>query len=164
MWEDKFNMNNLKYYEDGLAYDFSMFSPAEKVTPTKKGKIIDIPEEQKKRALRRKRAASGLSGKISLILVTLFIIGTLSGNIFLRSQITATEYEISKMEKQITLAESKLASVNFEMEQKLSYNNLEEAATALGMRKLSKSQVIYIRINEENKAVLGEGELSAENN
>lgn len=157
-------MNNLKYYEDGLAYDFSMFTPAEKIAPAKKGKIIDIPEEQKKRALRRKKAASGLSGKISAILATLFIIGMLGGNIFLRSQITETEQKITKMEKQISLAESKLASVNFKMEQKLSYNNLEEAAAALGMRKLSKSQVVYIRTNQDNKAVLGEGELSAENN
>ena len=157
-------MNNLKYYEDGLAYDFSMFTPAEKVAPSKKGKIIDIPEEQKKRALRRKKAASGLSGKISVILATVFIIGMLGGNIFLRSQITETEQKITKMEKQISLAESKLASVNFKMEQKLSYNNLEETATALGMRKLSKSQIVYIRTNQDNKAVLDEGELSAENN
>lgn len=157
-------MNNLKYYEDSLAYDFSMFAPAEKAAPSKKGKIIDIPEEQKKRAIRRKKAASGVSGKISSILVTLFIIGMLSGNIFLRSQISETEQKITKMENQISLAESKLASVNFKIEQKLSYNNLEEAAMALGMRKLSKSQIVYIRTNQENKAVLGEGELSAENN
>lgn len=157
-------MNNLKYYEDGLAYDFSMFAPAEKTAPSKKGKIIDIPEEQKERAIRRRKAASGLSGKISAILATIFIIGLLSGNVFLRSQISETEQKISKMDSQISLAESKLASVNFKMEQKLSYNNLEEAATALGMRKLSKSQIVYIRTNQDNKAVLGEGELSAANN
>ena len=157
-------MNNLKYYEDGLAYDFSMFSPAEKVSPSKRGKIIDIPEEQKKRAIRRKKAASGLSGKITAILATVFIIGMLSGNVFLRSQISETEHKINKIESQINLAESKLASVKFKMEQKLSYNNLEEAATALGMRKLSKNQIVYIRTNEDNKAVLGEAELSAENN
>ena len=88
----------------------------------------------------------------------------MSGNIFLRSQITETEYKISKMESQISLAESKLADLNFKMEQKLSYNNLEEAAATLGMRKMSKSQIVYIRTNQDNKAVLGEGELSAENN
>ena len=82
----------------------------------------------------------------------------------MRSQISETEQKITKMENQISLAESKLASVNFKIEQKLSYNNLEEAAMALGMRKLSKSQIVYIRTNQENKAVLGEGELSAENN
>lgn len=157
-------MNNLKYYEDSLAYDFSMFAPAEKISTTKKGKIIDIPEEQKKRAMRRRKAASDFSGKVTAIVVTVFIIAMLGGNIFLRSQITETEQKISKIESEISLAESKLAAVNFKMEQKLSYNNLEEAATALGMRKMSKSQIVYIRTNQENKAVLGEGELSAENN
>ena len=151
-------MNNLKYYEDGLAYDFSMFAPAEKTSPAKKGKIIDIPEEQKKRSLRRRRAASNLSGKVSAILATVFIIGMLSGNVFLRSQITETEQKITSMDSQINLAESKLASVNFQMEQKLSYNNLEQAASELGMRKLSKSQIVYIKTNQDNKAVLGEGQ------
>ena len=151
-------MNNLKYYEDGLAYDFSMFAPAEKAAPVRKGKIIDIPEEQKKRSLRRRKAASGLSGKISAILATVFIIGMLGGNIFLRSQITETEQKITTMDSKISLAESKLASANFQMEQKLSYNNLEQAATELGMRKLSKSQIVYVKTNQDNKAVLGEGQ------
>ena len=146
-------MNNLKYYEDSLAYDFSMFAPAEKITPNKKGKITYIPEKQKSRAARRRKAASDLSGKVTAIVATVFIVCMLSGNIFLRSQITETEYKISKMESQISLAESKLADLNFKMEQKLSYNNLEEAAATLGMR-----------TNQDNKAVLGEGELSAENN
>ena len=141
-----------------MAYDFSMFAPAEKAAPVRKGKIIDIPEEQKKRSLRLRKAASGLSGKISAILATVFIIGMLGGNIFLRSQITETEQKITAMDSKISLAESKLASANFQMEQKLSYNNLEQAATELGMRKLSKSQIVYVKTNQDNKAVLGEGQ------
>ena len=46
----------------------------------------------------------------------------------------------------------------------LSYANLESAAQALGMRKMEKSQIVYIRTNQENKAVVGDRELSAENN
>lgn len=156
-------MNNLKYYEDSLAYDFNMFAPAEKTDSPKKGKIIDIPESQKKRALRRKRAASGISGKVSAIVVTAFILAMLGGNVFLRAQITETEHKIAKTEQQISVAESRLASINFEMEQKLSYGNLEQAATALGMRKMDKSQIVYIRTNNENKTVVGDGGLSAEN-
>ena len=157
-------MNNLKYYEDSLAYDFNMFAPAQKAEIPKKGKIIDIPEAQKKRALRRKKAASGISGKVSVIVITAFILAMLGGNVLLRAQITETEQEIVKMEQKISVAESKLAAVNFEMEQKLSYSNLEQAATALGMRKMDKSQIVYIKANQDNKAVLGGGELSAENN
>ena len=158
-------MNNLKYYEDSLAYDFSLFAPAEKSAPTERknrDNIITIPETQQRRAKRRREAASRLSGKVSAIVVTVFIIAMLGGSIFLRSQIT--EHKIAKVNQQISLADSKLAGVSFELEQKLSYANLESAAQALGMRKMEKSQIVYIRTNQENKAVVGDQELSAENN
>lgn len=158
-------MNNLKYYEESLAYDFSLFAPAEKAKPNKKsGRILDIPETRKNKARRRRADASKVSGKVFAILVTVFIVGCLCGSIFLRSQITETEYKINKVNEQISLLDSKLAGVNFEMEQKLSYGNLEAAAKALGMKKMDKTQIVYIRTNQESKAVVGEGELSAENN
>ncbi len=157
-------MNNLKYYEDSLAYDYSMFVPAEKKSTPKKGRIIDIPETTKAKARRRRRAAFGVSSKVTAILVTVFVIGMLAGNIYLRSQITETEYSISKLESEISLADSKLADVNFQMEQKLSYNNLEQAAKELGMKKMDKTQIVYLRTNEEDKVVLGEPEQTAENN
>ncbi len=157
-------MNNLKYYEDSLAYDFSLFAPAEKVANTQKGKIIDIPREQKKRAMRRRAAASSVSGKVTAILVTVFILAMLGGNIFLRSQITETEHNIAKINKQISLADSKLAAATFEMEQKINYTNLENAAKDLGMKKMDKTQIVYIRTNQEDKAVVGDKILTAENN
>lgn len=157
-------MNNLKYYEDSLAYDFSLFAPAEKVGTQKRGKIIDIPKEQKKRAMRRKAAALGVSGKITAVLVTVFILALLGGNIFLRSQITETEHKISTVNKQISLADSKLAAATFEMEQKVNYTNLESAAKDLGMKKMDKTQIVYIRTNQQDKAVVGDKILTAENN
>ena len=157
-------MNNLKYYEDSLAYDFSLFAPAEKVGTQKTGKIIDIPKEQKKRAMRRKAAALGVSGKITAVLVTVFILALLGGNIFLRSQITETEHKISTVNKQISLADSKLAAATFEMEQKVNYTNLESAAKDLGMKKMDKTQIVYIRTNQQDKAVVGDKILTAENN
>ena len=157
-------MNNLKYYEDSLAYDFSLFSSAERVETPKKGKIIDIPEEQKKRATRRRAAAAKSSGRVTAILVTALILALLGGNIMLRSRITETEQKIAKVNQQISLADSKLAAATFEMEQKISYTNLESAAQALGMRKMDKTQIVYVRTNQEDKAVVGDGVLSAEHN
>ncbi len=157
-------MNNLKYYEDSLAYDFSLFAPAEKVITPRRGRVINIPEEQKKRAMRRKAAASNASGRVTAVLVTVFILALLGGNILLRSQITETEQKIARVNQEISLVDSKLAAANFEMEQKISYSNLESAAKALGMRKMDKTQIVYIRTNQEDKAVVGDGVLSAENN
>ena len=156
-------MNNLKYYEDSLAYDFSMFSTAEKVKKNPDN-IITIPEIQKKRAKRLSKASSRASGKVSAVLVTVFIVALLGGNVFLRSQIAETEQKIAKVNHQIDLAESKLAGVTFEMNQKLSYSNLENSAIALGMRKMDKNQIVYIRTNQKDKAVVENDKLSAENN
>lgn len=158
-------MNNLKYYEDSLAYDFSLFAPAEKrEDKAKKGKIIDIPDNQKRRARQRKQAASRVSGKVSAVLVTFFVISMLAGNIYLRSCINETENKIAKVNAEINEAESELDSVSFLVEQKISYKNLEDAALALGMRKMDKNQIVYLRTNKEDKAVVYNGELSAENN
>lgn len=158
-------MNNLKYYQDGLAYDFSLFASAEpKVNDAKRNNVIEIPDTKKRKAKIRKEAASRVSGKVSAALVTVFVIGMLCGNVFLRSQINETEHKISKINKEISQAESSLASINFELEQKISYKNLEEAAIALGMRKLDKNQIVYVRTVKEDKAVVGSDEYSAKNN
>ena len=159
-------MNNLKYYEDSLAYDFSLFAPAEKVEKEqiKKGNVTFVPDVEKRRSRLRKRAASRVSGKVSAILVTVFVVAMLAGNVFLRAQINETEHKIAVVKEEISLSQSRLADVSFELEQKICYKNLEEAAIALGMRKMDKGQIVYLRTNTENKAVVHNGELSAENN
>lgn len=158
-------MNNLKYYQDGLAYDFSLFAPATEIekTPKTRNNITQIPDVQKRRAKIRKEAAFNVTGKVSAVLVTVFVLLMLCGNIFLRSQINETEHKISKINAEISEAESSLASINFELEQKISYKNLEEAAIALGMCKMDKNQIVYVRTVKEDKAVVSGGEYSAEN-
>lgn len=157
-------MNNLKYYQDGLAYDFSLFAPATETEKTyKKNNITPIPEVQKRRSRIRKEAAFRVTGKVSAILVTALVILMLCANVLLRSQINETEHKIARINSEINEAESSLASINFELEQKISYKNLEEAAIALGMRKMDKNQIVYVRTVKEDKAVVSDGEYSAAN-
>lgn len=147
-------MNNLKYFEDGLAYDFNLFvetAPEHK----RAGRIIEIPAQKQAKARRRSRAAGLLAGKASAVLVTVFIIAMLAAGIFLRSQITEVEQQIEKVNTQISAVDGQLARVNFELEQKVSYKNLENAAKELGMKKMDKNQIVYVRTNQEDKAVLG---------
>lgn len=145
-------MNNLKYFEDGLAYDFSLFAaPAEQ----KQENIIKIPQQRRAESKRRSHAAGLLAGKASAVLVAVFIVAMLAAGIFLRSQITEVEQEINKVNTLIDEADGQLARINFELEQKVSYKNLEASAKALGMKKVDKSQIVYIRTHQENKAVVG---------
>ena len=101
-------MNNLKYYQDGLAYDFSLFAPAQKEEERKgkKNNITYIPNDEKRKARLRKAAVSRVSGKVTAILVTVFVLAMLSGNILLRSQINETEHKIAVIEDEINVAES----------------------------------------------------------
>ena len=48
--------------------------------------------------------------------------------------------------------------VDMEMEKRISYSNIEIEATEMGMQKKDKSQVKYIRVNEEDTAVTKNGE------
>ena len=43
------------------------------------------------------------------------------------------------------------------LQNRISYINLEAEATALGMRKLDKSQVVYVRVNDKSMAKTQDG-------
>ena len=146
-------MDNLKYFEDGLAYDFSLFAQPE---PKKKSNIIEIPAQRSARAKHRSRAAGFMAGKASAVVVAVCIVAMLAAGIFLRSQITEVEQKIKKVDAQINEVDGQLARINFELEQKVSYKNLETSAKELGMKKMDKSQIVYVRTPQADKAVGGE--------
>ncbi len=150
-------MNNLKYYDTSLAYNFEMF--AEKP----KADVIPMPERKRKNS-RKKHKARALAGKGTIVLLTVFILGMLCGNLFLRSKITETRAKIDKINKQISEMDSEQTRLNVIIGNKLSYTNLEEEAYMLGMRKMDKNQVIYIKSNNTNKAITQDGVQFAENN
>ena len=54
-------MNNLKYYNDSLAYDFDMFMPSKSKKANNDDNIIKLAPKPKKKARRAVRAAIVLS-------------------------------------------------------------------------------------------------------
>ena len=62
------------------------------------------------------------------------------------------------MKTQINAVDSEKTSLDMEMEKRISYSNIEIEATEMGMQKKDKSQVKYIRVNEEDTAVTKNGE------
>ena len=50
-----------------------------------------------------------------------------------------------------------MKSLEVEMQRRISFANLELEATQLGMRKMEKSNVKYIRVNDKDKAVRADG-------
>lgn len=149
-------MNNIKYYNDSLAYDFEMFMPKTAET-SKRDNIVVMPKTAERSKKRTRAAAKSLSAPVTLIMAAVFILAGLCGNIALRLKINEVNSEINDVKAAITELESEKTSLEVEMQRRISYANLELEATQLGMRKMEKSNVTYIRVNDKDKAVKADG-------
>ena len=153
-------MNNLKYYDDSLAYNFELFMPAQK----KQADVISMPSTRKKTSSKKRTKAKSASPTLKGIMVALVSVTLLCLMLFLRSQVGETQSKINAIEKQISTAKSEETRLNVALERMYSYQNLEQKASSLGMSKPGKSQIVYVRCNDKDKAITLDGERFAENN
>ncbi len=147
-------MNNLKYYNDSLAYDFDMFAPKEKQTP--RDNIVVMPNRNAKTG---RKAARRLSPTVTAIMCVVFVLAGLCGNIALRIKINEVNSQINDYKAQITELDSEKTALEVELQRKISYMNLEVEAMNLGMKKPSKDDVKYIRVNDTDIAKNASGEV-----
>ena len=157
-------MDNIKYYNDSLAYDFEMFMPHNNTAPVRqRGDIVKLPKTEAKTRARRKAAARRISVSAFAILTSVFMLAALCGNIFLRLKINEVNSEINSIKSEIDAAKSERTSLSVQLEREISFSNIELEATELGMQKMDKSQVKYIRVNDKNTAVTKNGETLTSN-
>lgn len=149
-------MNNLKYYNDSLAYDFDMFMP--KVSEKEnRDNIVVMPAKSPKNKKRKAAAAKRLSAPVTLVMCAVFVLAGLCGNIALRLEINEVNSQINDMKAVINELDSEKTALEVEMQRRISYANLEFEAVELGMRKPEKEKVTYIRVNDEDAAVTTDG-------
>ena len=148
-------MDNLKYYNDSLAYDFNLFAPKEKEQKYADN-IIKMPDKVKKQ--RSKAKAKSLSVSAVSVIMAAFMVAAVCGNIFLRVCITETSSKINDINKEISQLDAEITKLNVKFENIISYTNLENAAAEIGMKKMDKSQVVYMRVNNANAAITSSGE------
>ncbi len=154
-------MNNAKYYNDSLAYDFELFMPKTQHSP--RAEIVKMPKKKVNKAVRR-AARREVSKTASIILVGLFLVSMILAGIAIRVEISEVNSDIIKAKHELAALSGEETRIDMEFEQMMSYKNIEEAAKALGMRKMDKSQIVYIRVNDTNKAIDSNGNvLTAEN-
>lgn len=153
-------MNNLKYYNDSLAYDFEMFMPSEHKKSRNDDNIIKLATPKSKK--RTRRAVRAVSVSAFTVMAAVFMLSALCGNLFLRLQINEVNSKINDMKSQIGELDSEKTALEMEFERRISYSNIELEATELGMKKMSKDQVEYIRVNDKNAAITSNGELVEE--
>ena len=150
-------MNNMKYYNDSLAYDFEMFMPKTAENQNTRDNIVVMPRTAERSKRRTRAAARSLTSPALLIMTAVFILAGLCGNIALRIKINEVNSEINGVKSAITELDSEKTSLEVEVQRRISYSNLELEATQLGMRKMEKSNVKYIRVNDKDKAVTADG-------
>ena len=148
-------MDNLKYYNDSLAYDFKMF---EERKVKKNDNIVKMSTKRTSKR-RRNQYVAAVFSKLSAFLGIAMILALICANIFLRARISENTAKINKVKEQIEVYHSEETRLNVEYEKIISYNNLEEKAHELGMKKMDKAQVVYIRVNDSDAAKTSDGML-----
>lgn len=149
----------MKYYNDSLAYDFEMFMPKTAENQNNRDNIVVMPKTAERSKKRTRAAAKSLTSPALLIMTAVFILAGLCGNIALRIKINEVNSEINGVKSAITELDSEKTSLEVEIQRRISYSNLELEATQLGMRKMEKSNVKYIRVNDKDKAVTADGKM-----
>ena len=144
-------MDNLKYYNDSLAYDFNLFAPKEKKNEYSDN-IIKMPAK-KTRSKAKRLSVSAIS-----VIMAAFMVMAVCGNIFLRVCITETSSKINDINTESAELDAEITKLNVQFENIISYNNLEKSASEIGMKKMDKSQVVYMRVNSNNAAMNKAGE------
>ena len=129
-------------------------------------KIVKMPQKtaSKKKAKAAAKAKYRVSSVASILMLVAFLVGVVCLNIALRVEISEVNSDIIDAKSELSAVSGEQTRLMVEFERMVSFENLEEAALNLGMKKTDKSQIVYIRINDTNKAVDSNGNiLTAEN-
>ena len=104
-----------------------------------------------------------ISASAFAVMTCAFVVAAMCGNIFLRLQINEVNSQINDVKSEINALESKKTSLEVEVERMISYSNLEIEAAEIGMQKMDKNQVKYIRVNDKDTAVTQDSEVATDN-
>ena len=90
------------------------------------------------------------------------LLAAFCSNIALRLEINEVSAEIKNVKSQIAELDSEKTSLEVEMQRRISFSNLELEAVKLGMRKPTKDNITYIRVNDKNAAKISDGNFVSE--
>ncbi len=152
-------MNNIKYYNDSLAYDFEMFMPKEAKRVEEKDNIVVMPKVAKKAKAKRHAAARRLSPAVSVVMIAVIALSAICCNLAIRLKINEVKNEINDVKSEIAELDSEKTVLEVELQRRISYANLELEAMQLGMKKPDKDDVTYIKVNNTDVAKTEDGTL-----
>lgn len=155
-------MDNLKYYNDSLAYNFEMFMPKAAPKEDPRDNIIVMPKVKKAKKARVKTAKKALYSPMVVVLCAVVAVSAFCANIAIRLKINETTSEINDLKASIAELDSEKTALEVELQRRISYANLELQAVQLGMKKPQKEDIVYIRVNDTNAAITSNGAFVSE--
>lgn len=121
--------------------------------PRRRGRVLQMPERN-----RRVQTAKYVVPVYSPIkaIVTAFVIAmmvaSLAAVLSTDAKINEVNNSIINLDEQISRQQSQIITLKMDIEESMSIKNIEEyAINELGMQKVSRNQVEYIRLNTEDK-------------
>ena len=102
-------MNNAKYYNDSLAYDFELFMPKTQHSP--RAEIVKMPKKKVNKAIRR-QARREVSKTASIIMIGLFLVSMILAGIALRVEISEVNSEIIKAKHELAALSGEETRIN----------------------------------------------------
>lgn len=133
-------------YRDNAAYSYEQGQKnnAARVQPKRETKISRIPQRKSK-----PKKQTSLVVKIG---VCLLMMAAVFFNLNMRAQINDTQTQINKAKTELEALQSEQVSLEMQVQNIISYANLEQEAEKLGMHKVVKSQIHYIDSGAKDSA------------
>ena len=124
------------------------------VEERRKARIIDLPDQTRAREARQQQNTA--LGRVCSFLVTGMILFMLCATLYTRSEIARLNDQISESKHRYEALRNDEVRLNMELESRISYTNIEQAAKEMGMKKKDYRQVIYLQLEENDRFIVHE--------
>lgn len=136
------------------AYNFDMFAPQPQRRPAPQTRPKVRVEEGSRAEVRRRRQILG----VLVMVFLLAVLGALVLNTY--AQVGEMSQQLSNQQDQLNNERATYTDLVYQLESRTNMVNVEERAMQMGMVKVDKSQVTYIRVAEENTIEVQQGPLA----
>ena len=127
---------------------YSSHAAVRVAAPTRKATVTRLPVTRVK-----SKAGTKVSSLVLLaITVSVMFAGIMSFNLFVRAQISDVKKDIIACDEMLKSLESEAICLEMELENKVSFENVESQAQSFGMVKTTDKQRKYITTLKEDKA------------
>ena len=131
---------------------YSSHAAVRVAAPARRATVTRLPVTRVKSGVKSKAGTKVSSLVLLAITVSVIFAGILSFNLFVRAQISDIKKDIIACDEILKSLESEAICLEMELENKISFENVESQAQSFGMVKTTDKQRKYITTLKEDKA------------